>query len=142
MPLVAGVELVEQGEIPEVHEAGDDVIQAGSGRVQQGFDVAEHLGGLAGDVVADQLAGPGIESALARQEDPVAHDQPGRIRARRRRSPGGADDFLHGCAPSGAARGGPPQGDNNIAKFLCLWGGFGLGRLGPGVASGLGRLGI
>jgi hypothetical protein len=33
--------------------------------VQEGLDVAEHLRGLAGDVVADQVAGLGVESALA-----------------------------------------------------------------------------
>src|SRR5579872_2219711 len=43
MLLVAGVELIEQGEIPDVHQARDDVLQTGPGRAQEGFDVAEHL---------------------------------------------------------------------------------------------------
>jgi hypothetical protein len=97
---VGGVERFEQGEIGEVHQARHDVIQASSGRAQQGLDVAEHLRGLAGYLVADQLASGGIESALARQEDQVADDQSGRVRAGRRRSPGGADEFLHWNAPS------------------------------------------
>jgi hypothetical protein len=53
MLLVAGVEIVEQGEVTEVYQARHDVIQAGSGRAQQGLDVAEYLRGLAGDVVAE-----------------------------------------------------------------------------------------
>src|SRR6266699_3030722 len=66
---VAGVELGELPEIAQVHEAGDDVVERRAGRAQQNLDVAEHLCGLVGDVVADQFASLRVEAALTGQED-------------------------------------------------------------------------
>src|SRR5579863_2954861 len=90
-----GVELGEQGQVTEVNQAGHDVIQTSARRLQQYLDVAERLRGLPGDAVADQLAGPGIEAALARQEDQVTDGQPGGVRPGGRRSPGGSNEMLH-----------------------------------------------
>ena len=57
---VAGVDLVEVGEMIEVHqEAGrlDDAVEAGPGCGQDRAEVLHHALGLHGDVALDDLAG-------------------------------------------------------------------------------------
>src|SRR5579863_2076397 len=93
-----GVELGEQVEVTEVNQAGHDVIQARARRLQQYLDVPECLRRLACDAAADQLTAPGIETALARQEDQVTDGQPGGVRPRGRRSLSRGDELLHRSA--------------------------------------------
>jgi len=78
---------------------------AAAGRAQRNLDVSEHLCGLVGDVVADQLASLRVGAALTGQEDPVAGQQAGRVGPAATGTPGRVMSSVMTAVPLVASRG-------------------------------------
>src|SRR4029079_2179954 len=93
---VDGVERGEVSQVNEVNEARNDVVERRAGSREHGLDVLEGLLGLLGQVIAHDLARVRIEAALAGQEDPFTHRQPGRIRPGWSGNLVRADESFHG----------------------------------------------
>lgn len=86
---VLRVYLVHAGEISQIrHEAGglDDLVQAGAGLFQNGFQIGEDLTGLLLDLALDQLAGGRVQRDLTRCEDEISCRVGLRVRAVGRRA--------------------------------------------------------
>ena len=78
------IHLLELGDVQQEHPAAQDVLEIGTGGLQNRADVGQALFGLRRDVGPRKAAGGGIVGALARDEDEALEGHARRVRPGRR----------------------------------------------------------